>query len=43
MRNLLNKTWVKRVCDLCLALSAVMVAGEVSYMIFGEPDYPTED
>lgn len=43
MKKLLSKKWVKTACDLCLAFSTIFAIKFVSLIIYGEPEYPTED
>lgn len=43
MKKLLDKKWVKTVCNLCLAFSAVIITQRISFIMYGEPEYPTEE
>ena len=43
MKKLLNRKWIKNLCNLCLAFSTVLAANLISVIIYGEPEYPTEE
>lgn len=43
MSAVLNRSWVNAICNVFLKCSELFAKESVCYLIYGEPEYPTED